>query len=53
MTKERAKELFKAYVLNDLECADTDYVREVLTDVCGLTKDEIAEFEFEWLFNNK
>ena len=51
MTKERAIDLFKMYVLNDLETADTDYVREVLTDVCGLTEEEAEEVGLDWLFD--
>ena len=43
MSAERAKDLLRCYVVNDLEAADTDYVREVLCDVCGMSNEELAE----------
>jgi len=32
---------FCEYVEHDLETADTDYVREVLRDVCGMTDEDL------------
>ena len=43
MDVERAKDLFRCYVCNDLEAADTDYVREVLYDICGMSNEELEE----------
>ena len=38
---ERYVASFVAYVEHDLETADTDYVREVLRDVCGMTNEDL------------
>lgn len=50
MTFDRLKEIFMAYVMNDLESADSGYVRETLTGVCGIKPDEIAELGLDALF---
>lgn len=47
---DRLLAAFRAYVDNDLACADPEYVREVLTDVCGLGAEELKEFGFDWLW---
>jgi len=43
MSRDRVMRLFRAYVANDAAAADTDYVREVLRDVCGMTAEEAEE----------
>ena len=40
---------FRAYVEHDLETADTDYVRDVLRDVCGLTNEELEHLGLDYL----
>ena len=43
MSRDRAMRLLIAYIANDAAAADTDYVREVLRDVCGMTAEEAEE----------
>ena len=40
MTRERLIDILQRYVNNDLVAADTQYVRDVLMDTCGMTKEE-------------
>lgn len=50
MDFERVKDILVSYVDNDLETADVGYVREVLTDVCGCTEEELKELGlYDWL----
>lgn len=51
MTFERLKDIFLSYVENDADTAEISYVREVLEDVCGLDKEEAAELELDWVFD--
>ena len=43
MDKKRVIGILTSYIDNDLACADPGYVREVLSDVCGCTDDELKE----------
>ena len=45
MDKERVIELFRDYVLYDLEGTDPAYIREVLRDNIGCTDEELKELE--------
>lgn len=53
ITVDRLLEILRDYVDNDLNNADTDYVREVLRDVCGMTKDELKATGFDYLFDKE
>lgn len=44
---------FVAYVSNDLEAAEPDYVRGVLTDVCGLDKNQLKAIGLDYLFEKR
>ena len=50
MTFDRLKQAFLSYIDNDLAVAEPGYVRDVLTDTCGLTSAEIKELGLDWLF---
>lgn len=41
---------FNSYVNYDLAGADTDYIREVLTDVCGLDMKALKYCGLDWIF---
>ena len=48
MTKERVIEILINYIDNDLETADSEYVREVLYGIC--TNEELKELGiYDWL----
>ena len=49
---ERLKEILQTYITNDAAYAETEYVRDVLFDVCGCTPEEIKELGFEYLLND-
>lgn len=49
MTDKKILYAFLAYVENDFEAADPDYVREVLHDICGLTDEELKEIGLGWI----
>lgn len=42
-TLDRYKTIIRAYVENDADGTDPDYIREVLYDVCGCTDQELKE----------
>ena len=44
---------FVAYVNNDLAAAEPDYVREVLTDVCGLSSSQLKAIGLDDLFEEE
>ena len=44
---------FVAYVNNDLAAAEPDYVREVLTDVCSLSRDQLRAIGLDYLFEEE
>lgn len=50
MTETRLKYILLTYIGNDLCSADPAYVREVLTDVCGCSMDEIKELQLDFLW---
>lgn len=47
---ERLKEILISYIDNDLQVADYQYVRDVIRDTCGCTKEEINELGLDYLF---
>lgn len=49
ITNARLIEILNTYVCNDLESAETDYVREVLCDTCGCTDEELRAVGLECL----
>ena len=50
MSAERAKELLARFIRHELEDASLEYVRELLTDILGMTMAEIAELGFSGIF---
>lgn len=53
ITNARLIEILVGYVENDLESADTDYVREVLYDTCGCTDEELNAVGLNYLISEK
>ena len=48
---ERLEQICCAYIDNDIEGAsEMSYIRDILTDVCGMTKEEINQLGFGYLF---
>ena len=50
MTVERIQDILSRYVYNDLCAADPQYVRDVLIDICGCTREEISSLGFDHIF---
>ncbi len=50
MTVTRLKYILLKYIGNDLDVAEPGYVREVLTDICGRSMDEIKELQLDFLW---
>lgn len=50
MTNERLIDIIGRYVDNDLCSAEPEYVREVLINCCGCTKDELDEIGLSYIF---
>lgn len=50
MSKKRLMDILREYILNDLDTADPEYIRTVLTDVCLCSSDEVYEIGLDWLF---
>lgn len=50
LTKERIVQILQKYVLTDLEASEPEYIRNMLTDTCGCTMEEINELGFGFLF---
>lgn len=53
VSKVRLLEMLQRYVDFDLQAAETGYVRDVLTDVCGMTNEEAEELGFDYLFDKE
>ena len=53
LTKERVIDILVGYVDFDLDGADSSYVKDVLTNVCGCTDKEIFELGFDYLWPDK
>ena len=49
MLYERLLQIARDYILNDLETADPDYVREILIDNFGCTEAELEELGLAFL----
>ncbi len=49
---EVVKNAFASYVDNDLAVCELDYVRSVLTDMCGLDKGTIRLLGFDYMFDD-
>lgn len=49
---EIVKNAFISYVENDLDVCELDYVRSVLTDICGLDQETIRLLGFDYMFDN-
>lgn len=49
---EKALYAFLAYVEDDYEGTELSYIREKLTDVCGLSKEECELLGFGWVFTD-
>ena len=50
MTLERAIDIIRNYVDQDLYGCDPEWVREVLVDRCGCTLDELKELGLDVIF---
>lgn len=50
MSEKRLMDILRDYILNDLDSAEPGYVRDVLTDICLCTEEEIQEIGLDWLF---
>lgn len=50
MTLERAIDIIGRYVDQDLDSAEPWWIREVLTNCCGCTQQEVKELGFDYLF---
>lgn len=50
---ERIADILCRYIDNDLQSADTDYVREVIRDVCGCTSEELEDIGLSYLFEEE
>lgn len=53
MTNERLKQIIRDYVYSDLEATETEYVRDMLIDVCGCSVKELNELGFEFLLDTE
>lgn len=53
ITPQRLGQMLNAYIVNDAESADPAYVRDVLRDVCGMTKDEAEELGLLWIYGKE
>lgn len=53
ITTQRLGQMLNAYIVNDAESADPSYVREVLRDVCGMTKEEAEELGLLWIYGEE
>lgn len=53
LSYEELKEAFVAYVENDLECAEADYVRDVLHSVCGLSDEDLVNLGLPDMVNEE
>lgn len=51
ISKERVIQILQDYVYNDVEAADTCYVRDILQDICGCTDDEMEYLGFGFLLD--
>lgn len=52
-SQERIADILCRYIDNDLQSADTDYVREVLRDVCVCTTEELEDIGLSYLFEEE
>lgn len=53
LTKERVIDMLARYVDFDLDGSDPSYVRDVLTNVCDCTMEEIKEMGFDYLWQDE
>lgn len=51
ITKERLMEILRTFVEIEGESADPYYLREVMEDDIGLTKEEAEAIGIEWVFD--
>ena len=51
ISKERLAAIIQNYVNNDLEAAESGYVREVLEDVCGIDTEEAEAIGLGFIFD--
>lgn len=53
MTVERAIYIIQAYVDQDIIGASNEYVRYMLMDICGCSREEIVELGYEYLLDGE
>lgn len=49
ISKSRLVQIMQKYVENDANSAEPDYIREALSDICGITKEEAEILGFSYL----
>ena len=53
IANERLAGMLTAYIENDAASADTGYIREVLRDELGMTKEEAEELVLLWVYGEE
>lgn len=54
MSPERVQQILFDYVMNDVEAvAETEYVRDILMNICGCTEEEMEELGFGFLLDTE
>ena len=52
LSPERVRQILFNYVMNDFEAAaETEYVRDILMNICGCTEEEMEELGFGFLLD--
>ena len=52
ISKERLVEILQDYIANDYEVAETNYVKDILKNVCGVNEEEAKAIGIEYIFKN-
>lgn len=50
---DRLHQILYDYVMNDFEAAETQYVRDILMDICGCDTEEMLELGFGFMINEE
>ena len=51
---DRLKQILVDYVMNDFEAAaETEYVRDILMNICGCTEEEMKELGFGFMIDDE
>lgn len=52
ISKSRLVQIIQTYVENDASCAELDYIRTALADICGITPEEAQILGFGYLLQD-